>query len=135
MPCTTNIIASVNYRTQILGEDENADFKFKPQCLITSCKACVFVEDLVPSEQSPCVSCEVDDEECIIAYGQCVMRYMKFIEVKVSTLHCCLHTVKARVDILITALSVDASSYISAFNSLDFFCHYAAIGKFTISQR
>ena len=91
MPCAHGFIASINYRTQILGEDESGDSELKPQCLITSCKACVFVEDLMPRELLPCVSCAVDDEECMIAYGQCVMQYMEFITVTVSTSHI-LHT-------------------------------------------
>lgn len=100
--------SSINYRTEILDEYENADFEFKSPCLITSCKACVFVEDQAPSEWSPCVSCEVDDEACMIAYGQCVMRYLKFITVRVSATTAYTH--ERQVYVLKASSSEDASS-------------------------
>lgn len=66
----------------MLNKDESADTKL--QCYTTSCKACVFVEDLA---RSPCDPCDADDVECTIAYGLCVKNYMKFITVTVSTSH------------------------------------------------
>lgn len=66
----------------------------------------------------------------MIAYGQCVMRYMKFITVTVSTSHCSIHTTEACTGVLIASLSVcSLLKYIAGlFLS-------AAIGKFTITQR
>ena len=76
----------------MLDKDENADSKF--HCYTTSCKACVFVEDLI---RSPCDSCDTDDVECMMAYGQCVKRYMRFITVTVSNIipHYCMHMHKS----------------------------------------
>ena len=42
----------------------------------------------------------------MIAYGQCVMRYMKLITVTVSTSHCSIHTTEACIGVLIASLSV-----------------------------
>lgn len=77
-----------HYRTEMLDKDESADSEIR--CYTTSCKACVFVEDLA---RSPCDSCDADDTECMIAYGQCVKKYMRFITVTVSTSHYCMHII------------------------------------------
>lgn len=76
----------------MLDKDESANSKLR--CYTTSCKACVFVEDLV---RSPCNSCDADDTECMIAYGQCVKEYMRFITVTVSTSHYCMHIIEAYI--------------------------------------
>ena len=124
--------SSINYRTEILDEDENADFEFKPPCLITSCKACVFVEDLVPSEQSPCVSCEVDDEACMIAYGQCIMRYLKFITVKVSTATAYTREKSLCSDSILVRGRFFQTAHLTYWTISSI--NYAAIGEFTITQ-